>query len=314
MSRKFIALIGPTSSGKTSLALKICKELGGEIVSVDSRQAVKFFDVGTGKTPVSFKASLQKNNDYWLMDGIKVYGYDLFDPNQEFSVVDFCEFVSKISFTSDLILFVGGTGFYFDILSGNIQVSNIKPNFSLRHGLSKKSTEELFELLTKLDVNASQKIDRFNKVRLIRAVEISLSKKENTVDKLDQKEKVFSKYVNFTKVIGLNSSRDLLFSRVNGWAKEVFSEELFCEVRKLEVLGYGSCRSMSGLVYKTAKAYVTGSMSFEAASDRTCFDLHAYIRRQQTYFKKMCISVWLDPFKTDIYDTILKEVENTKYE
>src|SRR3972149_10073765 len=88
-------LVGPTSSGKTTLALQLCQKTGGQIISADSRQVYKYTDVGTGKAPINTKVEIIKGGDCWVVDGVKIWGYDLISPEKEFSVVDFYNFARE---------------------------------------------------------------------------------------------------------------------------------------------------------------------------------------------------------------------------
>src|SRR3990167_1721297 len=85
-----IVITGPTSSGKTSLAIKLCKEFNGEIISADSRQVFKYMDVGTGKMPIGRDdVSIKKNDGYWIVDGVKIHMYDVIKPDEYYSASDF---------------------------------------------------------------------------------------------------------------------------------------------------------------------------------------------------------------------------------
>lgn len=91
-------LCGPTSSGKTSLAVQLCKDRGGEIISADSRQIYKYMDIGTGKKPLNVSEGFVKVlADHWELDGVKIWGYDLATPDREFTVYDFAKYALEKS-------------------------------------------------------------------------------------------------------------------------------------------------------------------------------------------------------------------------
>ncbi len=297
-------LIGPTSSGKTGIALEFCKKFGFQIISADSRQAYKYMDVGTGKVPINSEYKYKKGEGYWEVNNIKIWGYDLVSPGEYFSAYDFKEFAAnKIAEMGKLgykALVVGGTGFFVDALTGKATLSQIKPDLKLRALLEKKSTEELLAQLSELNPEAVKLIDKQNRVRLIRAIEKSLST-DKSLNHVSIKETVF-------KIIGLTADRELLYSRVDSWAESIWGNLLFDELKFLIDRGWENTPQLQGLVYKTALAYLHGEIASEDGLQRVKFDLHAYIRRQQTWFKKTPNVRWLD--LTSTKESILFELEN----
>src|SRR3990167_9401127 len=89
---KELIIYGPTTTGKTALAIDLAKKYNGEIISADSRQVYKGLDIGTGK--VSFDSKVEKHKGFWIVDGVKIHGFDLVNPGQRFSVADFLKFAS----------------------------------------------------------------------------------------------------------------------------------------------------------------------------------------------------------------------------
>ncbi len=302
MVRKNIVILGPTSSGKTSLALKLCEKFNGEIVSVDSRQVYKFMDVGTGKIPADSKAGFKKKNKFWEVGNIKVNGYDLVNPGSYFSAFDFANFVSKLKFTNPIIFFVGGTGFYFDILLGKKNVSFVSPNQSLRKKLSKLSKEKLYRMLSKLDPIKANLVDKNNPQRLIRAIEV-VSGRANPKDGSRQ-------ILKDPLVIGLKSSNDFLYGRVDSWVESVFKKGLIEETQKLIKMGFGKTHQLRGINYKTVSLFLEGKIQKNKAIERVKFDNHAYIRRQLTYFKKMEGISWFDMSEKGFDTKITRLVES----
>ncbi len=110
------------------------------------------------------------------------------------------------------------------------------------------------------------------------------------------------------KIIGLTADRDRLYSRVDSWAESIWGKPLFDELKFLIDRGWESSPQLQGLVYKTALAYLHGETTSEDGLQRVKFDLHAYIRRQQTWFKKTPNVRWLD--LTSTKESILFELEN----
>ena len=186
---KVLIILGPTATGKSDVAVDIAKKFsayggsaagrnGAEIISADSRQVYKGMDLGSGK--------ITKKE----MRGIPHYLLDVVKPNTIFSVSKYKQLaekaIKKIIAKNKLPIIVGGTGFYIDSISKNIELPEVKPNKKLRKRLEKKSAEELFTMLKKLSPTRAKNIDRYNKVRLIRAIEIA--KTLGTIPKIKEKE------------------------------------------------------------------------------------------------------------------------------
>src|SRR3989338_8024568 len=167
MSRKIIVILGPTASGKSALGVKLAKKINGEIISADSRQVYKGLDIGSGK--------ITKKE----MRGVPHHCIDIVSPKKIFTVVDFKKCADKAiekNFAKNKTpIIVGGTGLYIQAIVDNIVLPEVKPNWKLRKELEKKTTEEMFKMLKKLDPERAKNIDAKNPRRLIRAIEIAKS-------------------------------------------------------------------------------------------------------------------------------------------
>ena len=164
---KIIVILGPTSSGKSEVAIALAQKLNGEIISADSRQIYRGMDVGTGKITKSEQKMA------------KHYGIDIVSPKTEYNSAKFKKYANKI--IKDILargklpIICGGTGFWIKALVDNVVYPEVAPDWKLREKLGKKSTEELFKTLQKLDPQRAKNIDAKNPVRLIRAIEICKS-------------------------------------------------------------------------------------------------------------------------------------------
>ncbi len=161
---KIIAVVGPTATGKSDLAVLLGTRFNGEVISADSRQVYKGLNIGTGKIT-------EKE-----MKGVPHHMLDVADPREVFSVHDFVQeakaLLPEITANNHIPIICGGTGFYIDTLLEEHSLPPVPPNEELRSVLEQKSTEELFEDLSLKDPQRARTIDRHNKVRLIRALEI----------------------------------------------------------------------------------------------------------------------------------------------
>ena len=135
-----LVIYGPTATGKTDLAIKLAKKYNGEIISADSRQVYKNLDIASGK--VSFSSTVVKHKGYWIVDGVKIYGFDLVDPGKRFSAADFIKFAKttmiQIIEVKKLPIIVGGTGFYIKALIEGINTLGIPPNLNLQKKIIKE--------------------------------------------------------------------------------------------------------------------------------------------------------------------------------
>lgn len=278
-----IYIVGPTSSGKTSLALKVCKKFNKEIISADSRQIYKHFDIGTGKLPVkSSGVFVEKNSGFWKIDGVKIHMYDVCDANSLYTVSDY------LNDTKDLIgedkIVVGGTGLYIDNLLGLKRPSPVPPNMKLRLDLENKSPSDLRLMLPKEILDSMNQSDINNPRRLIRRIEIQNYLQTNAglvqINSLGAKAESSESHI-----IILDLPREELFKRVDLWVDEIWNS-LVIETRKLIDLGYENSFPMQGIIYNKALDFVHQKIPEEFAIQFIKNDLHAYIRRQQTWFKK----------------------------
>lgn len=307
MNNKMIIIAGPTSSGKTALALKLCEIYGGAIVSADSRQIVKTMDIGTGKTPLTSgeaSSKIEIAKKHWIINGNKIYGYDLVTPDEDFSAWHFAQFarnkISELLEKGVIPILVGGTGFYIDATLGKVKLSSKSTSPELRKRLNDMTPTELLEYFALLKID--KKIDMHNRVRIQRAIENHLNLE--TTETLPELEPVQ------ILEIGLTSGREYLFGRVDRWVDTMWENGLTEETKKL-LNRYGEQNSrLNGVVYKTVLAYLKGDLSEEEARQRIKFDLHAYIRRQQTWFKKNQNIVWYDISYPTYPNEIIDHVSN----
>lgn len=281
-----LVIFGPTATGKTDLAIRLAKKYNGELISADSRQIYKTLDIATGK--VSFHSKVEKHHGFWIVDGVKIHGFDLVDPGQEFTVFDFLKFVSttlfRINEVKKLPIVVGGTGFYIKGLIDGIQSIGILKNQKLRARLEKLSAQDLYQKLFESAPTRAKLMnesDRQNPRRLIRAIEIAVSPKKKTstnyhlptIDHL---------------LIGLTAPNKYLFKRVDNWIDERFKHGMIEEVQNLLKSRIDAQWLDSiGLYYRWLTKIALGQMTKEEAVIRLTADGHNFVRRQKAWFGKL---------------------------
>src|SRR3989338_9750335 len=162
LTNKLIVILGPTSSGKTDLSIKLAKKFNGEVVSADSRQVYNGMDIGSGK--------ITKKE----MQGIPHYLLDVANPKRKFTVSQYQKLalfaIKKIQNKGKIPFLVGGSGLYIQSIVDGIIIPEVKPDWKLRKKLEKKNNKELYSMLFKIDPTRAKSIDKNNSRRLIRAL------------------------------------------------------------------------------------------------------------------------------------------------
>ena len=311
--KKLLVIVGPTGTGKTDLALGLAKKFNGEIVSADSRQIYIGMDIGTGKLEVRSKISdvrdVRKEKGSWIVDGIPIHLYDLITPDETFSVATYQQLAYKkiadIHKRSKLPILVGGTGLYIRAVVGGLKIPKVAPDKKLREHLASRSVSSLIGELERVDPQTAQSIDRVNKQRLTRALEVYHQTGE-PVSKLKGK---FKPNFNTLK-IGLTSDRDYLYarvdSRIDSWVKTGFIEE----VKTLLGKGYKETVALKALGYQQISMYLEGKILLEEATQRIKFGHHNYIRGQITWFRKEPGISWFDIATPGFKQKIFKKIQS----
>jgi tRNA dimethylallyltransferase len=287
---KLIAIVGPTACGKTNWSLRVARKIKGEIISADSRQIYKKMDIGTAKEPGEWKWS-GLNRAYFIED-IPHYMIDFLDPGKRFTAAQFrdqaLKYVKLVLKRKHQPIIVGGTGLYVSALIDNLQIPRVPPNKKFRESLEEKSNEELFKLLESIDPDSAFKIDKNNKRRVIRALEVSILSGEPFSKQRSKGESLF----NVLK-IGIDVPREELYSRIDKRAEEMIKNGLLEEVQKLVNSKYHwGLASMSGIGYKQFKDYLEGKIKLEESVELLKKETKNYAKRQLTWFKRDKDILW----------------------
>ena len=297
--KSLLVICGPTATGKTSLALKLVRKLNGEIISADSRQIYKGFDIGTGKDLPQIPK--------WA----KVWGYDLVGPKEEFSVSKYIAFAQKalagIWSKGKLPILVGGTGLYIKAVVDGIPTAFIPKNFELRENLKDKSTDELFESLAQLDsvraasMNAS---DKKNPRRLVRAIEIA----QWRLSGVEPKRKVVKP--DSVLFIGLNAPREKLFKVIGERVEKRLREGLVGEVKDLLKSGVSwEDQAMTSLGYRQWRGYFEEKETLPEATKNWLREEQKYAKRQFAWFKRDKRIHWFDITEREFNENVEKLVK-----
>ncbi|MCA9356082.1 tRNA (adenosine(37)-N6)-dimethylallyltransferase MiaA [Candidatus Nomurabacteria bacterium] len=271
-----LVISGPTSSGKTDVSISIAKGLKkkgviAEIVSADSRQIYKGLDLLSGK--VTKKE----------MSGTTHYMLDVANPKRKYSVAEYQKqakkIISQIIKKGHLPILVGGTGFYIDSITKGIVLPEVKPDTKLRKDLDKLSTNQLFSILKKLDSERAKNIDKHNKVRLIRSIEIAKS-----IGKVPKLKEVHS-YEVVDIYVDLPDSQ--LQKRIKTRIEKRLKSGMLEEAQRLVKSGV-SLRRMHelGLECHFAALYIEDNISKKDLKEELYKATWQYVKRQRTWFKK----------------------------
>jgi len=280
---RLLIICGPTATGKTKLGIFLAQKFNGEIISADSRQVYKFMDIGTGKE--------------W--GKIPIYGYDLVDPKENYSVSEYSKFVNatikNIYRRGKLPILVGGTGLYIKAVVEGIDTLNIPKNTDLRKSLEEKNVSELYEKLATLDSGkaASMNIsDKMNPRRLIRAIEIAIWKISNEQEVIKTKSNQITMN---TLYIGLNYPTDQISSLITSRVEKRIEQGFIDEVEALLKMGVSwKMQSMKALGYSEAEGFFKNGLTYEEFVERWIESEINYVKRQLTWFKKEKQINWFD--------------------
>jgi tRNA dimethylallyltransferase len=282
--QKMITILGPTASGKTPLAAALAYEIGGEIISADSRQVYRRMDIGTGKDLADY--TITNNREpitvpYHLIDIVEPgTKYNLFQYQQ-----DFYDAYQDIMARGKTPILCGGTGLYIEAVLKGYKLSPVPQNPDLRQQLEGKTLDELTQLLAALKAKTGSvmhnKTDVDSCQRAIRAIEIESYNLEHPVP-LRELPPVDS------LIIGVNIDREARREKITRRLKARLEEGMVDEVRGLLDEGIPAEDLIYyGLEYKFVTEYVTGKTTYDEMFTRLEIAIHQFAKRQMTWFRGM---------------------------
>lgn len=275
MKYDLITILGPTATGKTSLAANLAAILNAEIISADSRQVYRGMDIGTGKDLEDYNIGEQVI-PYHLIDIVDAgYEYNVFEYQK-----DFYKVFNEIRSRKKLPILCGGSGMYIESILNGYKLIQVPENKILRDQYKNTKTEELIKILSSYGSlhNISDTSDR---KRLIRAIEIQEFKKTN--------KDVQTKLPAINNIIfGIDLERDEVRSRITKRLKARLSEGMIEEVKTLLKKGLTSEQlKFYGLEYKYLTAYINNELSYDEMFRQLNTAIHQFAKRQMTWFRRM---------------------------
>ncbi len=274
--QKMITILGPTASGKTPVAARLAAEIGGEIISADSRQVYRRMDIGTGKDLEDYGSV-----PYHLIDicepGTK---YNLFEYQQ-----DFYDVYQQIRSRGAVPILCGGTGLYIEAVLKGYHLSPVPQNQALRDSLEGKSLNELSQMLADLKAKTGSNMHNTTDVdscqRAIRAIEIETYNLEHPTPRreLPPVDSI---------IIGIDIDRELRREKITRRLKARLDHGMVEEVRALLDEGIPAEDLIYyGLEYKFLTEYLTGQLSYDEMFQRLEIAIHQFAKRQMTWFRGM---------------------------
>ena len=272
-----LAVVGPTGTGKSKLALKLAQTFDGEIVSADSRQVYRYMDIATAK-PSRDELSLAPH-----------HLINIVNPDESFSLAQYQELayqaIDDIRQRHKLPILVGGSGLYVWSVVEGWGVSKVPPDPDFRCHLERRAAQgsgaELYCELEKIDPLAAERIDKRNVRRVIRALEVYRGTKPASHQPQPNKAPSYN-----TLLIGLTTDRKELYRRIDLRVDRMIGQGLVQEVKRLTDMGYGlDLPAMSGIGYRQIGMFLKEELSLAVAAQQIKFESHRFVRHQYSWFK-----------------------------
>ncbi len=285
-----IAIVGPTASGKSALAMRVAERLGGEIVSADSRQVYRGMDIGTAKPTADERVR------------VRHHLIDVADPGDRFDVLRYQreaqQALGEIRARRHVALVVGGTGLYVRALLDGLDLASLPHDPLVRARLESEDPAMLHDRLRAIDPDAAARVDPRNRRRLVRYLEVA------TI--AGPVSRVRGASIGALR-IGLRPPREVLIAAIERRVRKMVDTGVLDETRALVAREIDPrLPSMSAHGYVHWAAHLRGEVDLEAAIALTARDVRAYSRRQMTWFRRDPAIRWFDPTVTDPIEDIVE--------
>ncbi len=274
MKPKVIAVVGPTASGKTKLAIELAHKLNGEVVSADSRLVYKGFDIASAKPTMEER------------EGIPHHLIDIVEPEFNYSAGNYVEdakrAIEDILSRNKTPIVAGGTGLYFRVLLEHYDLPKVETDFELRANLEKRSKEDLLEELEKVDKITYERVKDANLRRIIRALELIKTLKKPLSEIQLEKEPEY----NVEWIMPEIPSREWLYDRINKRVDIMVEMGIIDETKNL-IAKHGRIGNIVDTIgYKEILTYLDGQATLDSALNKLKQHSRNYAKRQLTWFRK----------------------------
>lgn len=274
MKPKVIAVVGPTASGKTKLAIELAHKLNGEVISADSRLVYKGFDIASAKPTMEER------------EGIPHHLIDIVEPEFNYSAGNYVEdakrAIEDILSRNKTPIVAGGTGLYFRVLLEHYDLPKVETDLELRAELEKRSKEDLLEELEKVDKTTYERVKDANLRRIIRALELIKTLKKPLSEIQLEKEPEYDVEWIMPEI----PSREWLYDRINRRV-DIMVEMGIIEETKNLIAKHGRIGNIVDTIgYKEILTYLDGQATLVEALDKLKQHSRNYAKRQLTWFRK----------------------------
>ncbi len=289
MLPKLIVICGATATGKSGLALKLAQELNTVILSADSRQVYRDFNIGTAK-PTKEEQAL-----------VSHYLIDICDPRHSLTVAEYQDQANHLiaSLPYSPLLLVGGTGLYIKAITKGLKIPRVPPHSELRSRLKSLGQSQLYAFLQQVDPQAATKIHPNDQVRTLRALEVFYVTGNPISEQQGENPPTYP-----IQQIGLDSSPEDLTKRIQTRTQKMLNLGLITEVKGL-IEKYGwSLPLLDTLGYQEIKDYLAGETDLETAQELIVLHTRQFAKRQRTWFTSQAEITWFNSQQPDLYDAV----------
>jgi tRNA dimethylallyltransferase len=286
---KLIVICGATATGKSGLALSLAQRLGKVILSADSRQVYREFDIGTAKPTVAE----QKLVPHYLID--------VCEPTETMTVADYQEQAQALIANLDEtpLLLVGGTGLYIKSIVQGMKIPRVAPQPELRSHLESLGQTQLYAMLQQVDPVAAQKIHAHDLVRTLRALEVYY------VTGVPISEQQGENPPNYPILqVGLDCDSERLGVRIGRRTEQMIADGLVAEVEYLCQKYGAELPLLNTLGYQEIKQYLAGEISLDEAKELTILHTRQFAKRQRTWFRAVAEIQWFDADSPDLLEQV----------
>lgn len=300
-----VVVVGPTAAGKSELAVRLALQMQGEVVSADSMQVYRHFDIGTGKLPLAER------------HGVTHHLVDIVEPCERFSAARFVkeadQAIAAVRQTGRLPVVVGGSGLYLRaLLRGLFDAPEPDPRIREAHDRIRREqgVEALYARLRDVDPEAAESIDANDFVRISRALEVHQQTGE-PVSRL-RREHAFSQKRYDALILGLRVEPSALRQAIDTRVDAMVDRGWLEEVRELRRAGHADTHPMGALGYRQLSAHLAGDIDFEQAVTLTKRETWRFSRRQRNWFGHEPAVLWIDDpqlLDGDTVQTMLRDGE-----
>lgn len=274
---KLLAIVGPTSIGKSRTAIRLAEKYNGEIINADSRQVYRYMDIGTDKP---FREELSVVPHHLI---------DIIYPDEDFSLAQYqqlaYQIITNIQNRNKLPILTGGTGLYIWAVLEGWRIPEVPPDSELRRNLEERAAggeeEELYQELVGVDPVSAKRIDQRNIRRIIRALEVYRTTNIPFSELQDKNPPPYD-----VLVIGLTMDREELYQRIDSRIDRMIERGLVEEVKKLVDSDYSlNLTAMTGIGYRQIGMYIKGELNLQEAIEQIKFETHRFVRHQYNWFR-----------------------------